>query len=55
MEERKEFLLVKDVAEILEMQERTVLKFIKDGELKAKKVGNKYILTRNQLREFIEG
>lgn len=50
----KDFLDVKDVAEILGLTERTVRDLFKSGEIKARKVAGKYIITRSLLKDFVE-
>ncbi len=50
----KEFLTVKDVAELLGITERTVRALFKQGKVKARKVAGKYITTRDLLKAYIE-
>lgn len=50
----KEFLTVKEVAEELHTTERTIRELIKSGQLKAKKVGTKYIITIEAVRDFFK-
>ena len=50
----KEFLTVKEVAEELHTTERTIRALIKSGSLKAKKVGTKYIVTMEAIREYLK-
>ena len=50
----KEFLTVKDIALELHTTERTIRELIKKGALKAKKVGTKYIVTIQTLRDYIQ-
>lgn len=45
----------KEVAEILGIHKRTVLKLINENELPAKKVARKWRITENQLKEYLEG
>lgn len=49
---QKEFLTVREVAEELHTTERTIREIIKNGSLKAKKVGTKYIVTIQATRLF---
>lgn len=49
----KEFLTVKEVAKELHTTERTVRELIKKKEIHAKKVGVKYIVTMEAIREFL--
>ena len=44
---------VPEVAEMMRVVPATVYKYIKRGELKAKKIGNKYYVTDRTLEEFI--
>lgn len=52
MEEIKVYTL-KDVADIIKVTERTLLTYIKEGKLKAKKIGGKWIVSQANLQEFI--
>lgn len=45
---------IKEVAEYLKLSTRTVQQYIKDGKLKAKKIGKKWIITEDTLREFVK-
>ena len=44
-----------EAAEMLDRSLSTVRRYIKNGELKAHKVGNTYYLTEKTLTEFITG
>lgn len=44
-----------EVAEMLQVTRRTLYNYLKDGRLKANKVIGKWIVTEEQLRDFIEG
>ena len=44
---------VPEVAEMMKVVPATVYKYIKRGELKAKKIGNKFYVTDRTLEEFI--
>ena len=46
---------VPEAAEVLNVVPATVYRLIKRGELKAKKVANKYYVTDRTLEEFIAG
>lgn len=46
---------VQEVAEKLNRNKDTVLRYIHNGELKAKKVGRPYYITDKALEEFITG
>jgi excisionase family DNA binding protein len=45
---------INDLMDILKVTRRTLLKYIKDGKLKAFKLGNEWRITNKQLEEFIE-
>lgn len=45
---------IKQVAEYLQVSTRTINTYIKTGKLKAKKIGKKWIITEDTLREFIK-
>ena len=44
----------KEVADILQITQKTVLKLINEGKLPAKKVARKWRVTENQLKKFLE-
>lgn len=50
----KEFLTVKDIAKILDITEQTARNLFNKGKIKGKFVANKYITTRDLLKEYIE-
>jgi excisionase family DNA binding protein len=51
---QKEFLTVKEVSEELHTTERTIRTLIKNGSLKAKKIGTKYIITIEAVRDYLK-
>lgn len=44
-----------EVGEMLQVTRRTLYNYLKDGKLKGNKVVGKWIITEEQLRDFIEG
>ena len=44
---------LKEVSELLKVTERTLLTYIKEEKLTAKKIGGKWIVTHENLQEFI--
>ena len=50
----KEFLSVKDIAELLGLKEDTIQGWIRRKELTAYKVGNTYRVKREDLDQFLE-
>ena len=46
---------VKDVAEALDRSPRTIRNHIQQGELPAAKVGRSYVITRDDLAEYLGG
>ena len=44
---------MKEVATILDVTERTLYSYIKNGKLKAKKIGGKWMITEENLKKFI--
>lgn len=44
-----------EVAEMLQVTRRTLYNYLKDGKLKGNKVVGKWIITEEQLKDFIEG
>ena len=49
------FYRIPEVAEALQTTPQTVRKYIKQGKLKAKRIGRPILITENNLREFLEG
>ncbi len=45
---------LKEIAEILDVSNSTLLEYIKKGKLKAKKIGERYLIEDRNLREFLE-
>lgn len=54
MPKRIELYTVNDIAQSLGIKIETVREYIKRGELKASKVGRKYIITTDSYKEFIQ-
>lgn len=46
---------VKEIAQILEVTPRTVMRYIADGKLKCVKVGGKWKITKENLEAFCNG
>lgn len=46
---------VQEAAELLDVSPQTIRSYIKQGKLKAQKAGNKYIITEETLKAFIQG
>ena len=44
-----------EVAEMLQVTRRTLYNYLKDGRLKGNKVVGKWMITEEQLKDFIEG
>lgn len=49
------FYSLQEVAEIVQVSRRSMYNYLKDGRLKANKVGGRWLVTEEQLKEFIEG
>lgn len=45
---------VKDVVKLLHLNIQTVRQYIKEGKLKASKVGTHYIITEDAIKEFLK-
>jgi excisionase family DNA binding protein len=45
---------INEVCELLKMNIQTIRIYIREGKLKASKVGRKYIITEENLKEFLE-
>ncbi|WP_071860455.1 helix-turn-helix domain-containing protein [Escherichia coli] len=43
------------MAQDLGVTERTIREYIKSGKIKAVKVGNKYIISEDNYRDFVNG
>lgn len=50
----KDFYTVKDIAEQLQVKEKAVRFQIKQGKLEASKVMNKYVISAENYKKFIE-
>lgn len=48
------FYDVDELVEVLEINKQTIFRYIKNGELIASKIGQKYWITENMLRKFLE-
>lgn len=44
-----------EVEKLLKVSLRTLYRYIKQGRLKANKIGNKWIVREQDLKDFIEG
>ena len=49
-----EFLTVEQVAELLQVHWQTILNYIKNGKLKAVKLGKGYRIAKSALDEFLK-
>lgn len=52
---KEKFYTVDQIAEMLEMHPKTIRKFIREGKLRANKVGKQWRITGNDLSNFTEG
>lgn len=52
---KEKFYTVDQIAEMLDMHPKTIRKFIREGKLKANKVGKQWRVTGNDLSIFTEG
>ena len=46
---------IKQVAALLKVTERTVMNYLKQGKIKAQKIGGKWKFTRENIERFIRG
>lgn len=46
---------LKEVAEVLKVTERTLLTYLKEGKLKGTKIGGKWIISQENMQNFING
>ena len=51
----KDFLSVEDVSRELGITPRTVRQLFHTGELQGRKVAGKYLITRERLKDYIDG
>ncbi len=52
--QQEEYLTIKDIAQQLKMDEKTIRRWIKDKKLPAIELGGKYRVTRSDLNAFLE-
>ena len=45
---------IKELSEMLKMNIRTLQRYVREGKLKVSKVGRKYIITEENLKELLE-
>jgi excisionase family DNA binding protein len=45
---------VEDLAEALNIQERTIRKFLREGTLKGRKLANRWFVSEESLREYFQ-
>lgn len=50
----KDFYNLQEIAELLNMNLQTIRKYVRAGELKASKIGKQYIVTKENLKAFID-
>jgi len=48
----KEYYTVKEIANILELHEKTVQRYVREGKIKAQKLGKSWRVTKESLDEF---
>ena len=46
---------VNDIMDLLKISRKTLYTYIKDEKIKGNKIGNKWIFTEQQVKDFIEG
>lgn len=46
---------VQEVADILNLDQRTIYSYIKDKEIKARKIGRKWLVSHKDLEFFVKG
>lgn len=54
MVKEQDYYTLKQIAEMWEMNLQTIRIYVKNGELKASKVGKQYIVSKENLKEFVE-
>ena len=53
-EQEEQIYTVDDIARILRIDEQTVRKLIKQGSLKAKRVGRQFRITEKMLQDYLD-
>ena len=51
----KEMITIKQLAEMLDLSTRSIHRYIKDGKIKAYKVGNKWRFEPEEIERFVKG
>lgn len=51
----KQYLSVKELADVLQVSRITIFNRIKNGQIKAEKIGRNYIISKDDLKEIIQG
>lgn len=46
---------ITDLSKILDVTPVTLRKYIRTGRIKAQKIGRRYVVTRDSLKEFLDG
>jgi excisionase family DNA binding protein len=52
--QNEEYLTIKDIAQQLKMDEKTIRRWVKDGKLPAISLGGKYRIARSDLNAFLD-
>jgi len=50
-----ELFSVEDLAKEMDIHQITVLRYIRSGKLKARKMGRRYFVSKDSLKEFFNG
>ena len=45
---------IEELSKMLKMNKRVLQRYVREGKLKVSKVGRKYIITEDDLKEFLE-
>lgn len=51
---QKDFYTVKDIADIIQIKEKSVRNLITSGQLKASKICNKWVITAENLKKLVD-
>ena len=54
MNETKEVLTVKDIAEYMDMHPMTIYKYVKDGKIPAFKIGSSWRIRKDSIQKWIK-
>ncbi|TSI12490.1 helix-turn-helix domain-containing protein [Bacillus sp. HY001] len=54
MEKLEKLLSTKEVAELLNVHKRTIIRYVQSGKLSGYKIGVQYMIPENEVKRFLE-